>query len=75
MTMSMITKGRHRHFLLKCGKGFGTARLGYIFEVNRRFGDDHLPVVDFVRSHWNQFIAEMQEWQRLSVEIKAAVLA
>jgi site-specific DNA recombinase len=28
------------------GKGFGTARLGYIFEVNRRFGDEKSPVVD-----------------------------
>jgi predicted nucleic acid-binding Zn finger protein len=28
------------------GKGFGTARLGYIFEVNRRFGEVKSPVVD-----------------------------
>jgi site-specific DNA recombinase len=28
------------------GKGFGTARLGYIFEVNRRFGEVESPVVD-----------------------------
>ena len=28
------------------GKGFGTARLGYIFEVNRQYDGDNLPVVD-----------------------------
>jgi hypothetical protein len=28
------------------GKGFGTARLGYIFEVNRQFGEVESPVVD-----------------------------
>ena len=28
------------------GKGFGTARLGYIFEVNREFGDVKSPLVD-----------------------------
>ena len=29
--------------------------------------------VDYLRVHWSQFIAEMQEWQQLSVEIKMAV--
>ena len=33
----------------------------------------HLTVVDYLRVHWSQFIAEMQEWQQLSVEIKMAV--
>jgi site-specific DNA recombinase len=28
------------------GKGFGTARLGYIFEINRQFGEVKSPVVD-----------------------------
>jgi hypothetical protein len=29
--------------------------------------------VDYLRVHWSQFIAEMQEWQQLSIDIKTVI--
>ena len=64
--------------ILKLGSGEGEIRThdtlpydGFQDRCLKPLG--HLTVVDYLRVHWSQFIAEMQEWQQLSVEIKMAV--
>jgi hypothetical protein len=47
------------------GKGFGTAKLAGFLELNRGFDDDESPLVDLVRSSWNQIIAELKKWEEL----------
>jgi hypothetical protein len=31
--------------------------------------------VDYLRVHWSQFIAEMQEWQQLKIDAALAIEA
>jgi hypothetical protein len=39
--------------------GFGTAKLGLIYELNRRFERQKSPVVDLGGISWNQLIREL----------------
>lgn len=53
-------------------EGFGTAKLGYIYELNQHFAGDKSQLVDFVRTSWNQIIQELRDWQALQGEIASA---
>ena len=46
-------------------EGFGTPSLGLIYELNRTFGTQKSPLVDFTFTHWNQIITELRMWQEL----------
>lgn len=50
-------------------KGFGTAKLGLIFELNRQFDNKKSLLVDYLGLHWNQFIQELRGWQQLQTAI------
>lgn len=54
------------------GKGFGTARLGLIFEISETVGDKKSDVVDYIVNSWNSIIAELQAWQELGMAIEQA---
>jgi DNA invertase Pin-like site-specific DNA recombinase len=45
--------------------GFGTSRLGLIYEINQTSCTDKSLVVDYVFNHWNQIIMELKTWQDL----------
>lgn len=47
------------------GKGFGTAKLGLIYELNRTCGTEKSLLVHFMLNHWNQIITELKQWQEL----------
>lgn len=47
------------------GKGFGTCRLGLIYEFNQTCRLDKSLLVHRVFIHWNQIMAEMQEWEKI----------
>jgi len=49
----------------KRNEGFGTARLGLIYELNRTFGNEKSPIVDYALTGWNQIIAELREWEKI----------
>ncbi len=55
--------------------GYGTARLGLIYEINRRSSGDLSHVVDSVRVQWNQIIEELRQWQQLKIDTKLALAA
>jgi DNA invertase Pin-like site-specific DNA recombinase len=44
-------------------KGFGTADLGLIYEINRTCGTEKSLLVHFTLNHWNQIITELKGWQ------------
>ena len=46
-------------------KGFGTADLGLIYEINRTCGTEKSLLVHFTLNHWNQIITELKQWQDL----------
>lgn len=46
-------------------KGIGTAKLGYIYELNQRVGNLKSQDVDFEQIDWNNIIQELKEWQEL----------
>jgi len=54
-------------------KGFGTTKLGVIFNLNQEFLSQktgkELLVVDFVRFSWNQIIQELKAWQSLQIAL------
>lgn len=56
----------------KRNEGFGTAKLGYIYELNQHFAGDKSQLVDFVRTSWNQIIQELRAWQALQGEAAPA---
>ncbi|MGE5446573.1 MAG: recombinase family protein [Ignavibacteriales bacterium] len=56
-------------------KGFGTAKLGIIFELNQHFDGEKSQVVDSLRISWNQIIEELMVWQQLQADIKLALTA
>ena len=45
--------------------GFGTARLGLIYELNRRSEGQKSPVVDLKGIDWNQLLRELREFKRV----------
>ena len=45
--------------------GFGTAKLGSIYELNRRFVATNSKGVDLRGFHWNQLLEELREFQKL----------
>jgi hypothetical protein len=49
----------------KRNEGFVTAKLGLIYELNRTFGNEKSPLVDYALTHWNQIITELKHWQEL----------
>ena len=53
-------------------EGFGTAKLGYIYELNQRFKDDKSRLVDYARISWNYIIKELRAWQELQTEMVTA---
>lgn len=52
--------------------GFGTARLGLIYELNSTFGIEKSPLVDYALTHWNQIITELKQWQALKESFSLA---
>lgn len=46
-------------------KGFGTTRLGLIYELNRRFAGEKSALVDLLGISWNQIIKELEALQSL----------
>ncbi len=48
------------------GKGFGTAKLGLIYEMNRTFENEKSSLVDLTFTRWNQIITELKGWQDVS---------
>src|SRR5664280_1697513 len=46
-------------------EGFGTTRLGLIYELNRTFGTRKSPLVDCSLIGWNQIVAELRQWRDL----------
>ena len=53
--------------------GFGTAKLGLIYELNARSGGDLSRVVDLMGCSWNQFVVECLEWRRLGMALAAKI--
>ena len=51
------------------GKGFGTAKLGCIYELNQRFEGDKSRLVDYARISWNCIMQELRAWQELQREV------
>jgi len=47
------------------GKGFGTARLGLIYELNRTCGTQKSRLVVRMLNGWNQIMAELREWEKI----------
>jgi len=47
------------------GKGFGTARLELIYELNSVFVIDKSCLVDHLFDHWNDIVAELREWEKI----------
>ena len=47
------------------GKGFGTAKLGLIYEINRTFDGQKSSMVELTLTHWNQIIIELKHWQEV----------
>jgi hypothetical protein len=54
-------------------KGFGTAKLGCIYELNRVFVGPKSLLVAHLRASWNQIVQELRNWQELQNEIASAV--
>lgn len=52
--------------------GFGTARLGLIYEINRTCGLDKSLLVEHSLSHWKQIIMELKRWQDLEESLNLA---
>jgi hypothetical protein len=46
-------------------KGFGTTKLGLIFELYRQTAGENPSLVDLMGVGWNQILAELREWQAL----------
>jgi hypothetical protein len=46
-------------------EGFGTTRLGLIYELNRTFGTRKSPLVDCSLVDWNQIVAELRQWEKI----------
>ena len=53
-------------------KGFGTAKLGCIYELNRAFDVNKSSLVRLMRVSWNQIILELMAWQELKGEMAPA---
>ena len=54
------------------GVGFGTAKLGLIFEISETFGNKKSDLVDYILLNWNHLTRELQEWQSLGMAIEQA---
>ncbi len=52
------------------GVGFGTAKLGLIFELNETIGVQKSDLVDYLLLNWNYLTRELQEWQSLGMDIE-----
>ncbi len=46
-------------------KGFGTAKLGLIFELCQQNANEFPPSVDLMGVGWNQFVVELKDWLAL----------
>ena len=46
-------------------KGFGTAKLGLIYELNRTCDGKKSGLVDLTFNRWNQIITELKHWQEV----------
>lgn len=58
----------------KRGEGFGTARLGLIYELNQTCGVDKSLLVHQTFISWNQIITELRQWQALRESFSLAGL-
>jgi hypothetical protein len=56
----------------KRGEGFGTARLGLIYELNQTCGVDKSLLVHQTFISWNQIITELRQWQELRQSFRLA---
>ncbi len=45
--------------------GFGTAKLGLIYELNSTCGLEKSLIVDYALTGWNQIISELREWEKI----------
>ena len=55
------------------GKGFGTAKLGLIYEMNRTFENEKSSLVDCALTGWNQIMAELREWEKIKQSFSFAL--
>jgi len=53
----------------KRNKGFGTVKLGLIYEFNQTCGTDKSLLVHHLLIHWNQILAELAQWLELKNSI------
>ena len=56
----------------KRGEGFGTAKLGLIYELNQTCRNDKSQLVHRVFTSWNQIITELKQWQGLRESLSLA---
>ncbi len=56
-------------------KGFGTGKLGLIFELCQQNTSDRSPLVDLMAVGWNQFVAGMKDWLALKTASSAPLAA
>lgn len=52
-------------------KGFGTPRLGSIFQLNQLFCDSKSDAVPLVRTNWNTIVEELKKWDEIKQELAA----
>jgi len=55
------------------GKGFGTAKLGLIYEMNMTFENEKSSLVDCALTGWNQIMAELREWEKIKQSFSFAL--
>ena len=53
-------------------EGFGTARLGLIYELNRLFLNEKSCLVDQAFNDWNHIMAELREWEKIKQDFSLA---
>lgn len=71
LIMQIEQKARFQNLVLPEGipfirnQGFGTAKLGYIFELIQTFGASKSSLVDLAEFSWNRFTQELKKWRKL----------
>ena len=57
----------------KRNEGFGTPRLGLIYELNRTCGANKSPLVHYSLIHWNTLIKELKQWEHIKQGFEFAI--
>jgi hypothetical protein len=55
--------------------GFGTARLGLVFQLDGTFEVRKSDMVDPSGFSWNHIVAELKEWRQLGMALEQALAA